>query len=151
MVKYLSSIGACAAIVLFATVASLAQSAAPKTTDGVALGGYCPVAYVVMNQSMKGDPQHKSVHQGKTYYFANADAKKMFDAAPAKYVPAYDGLCATVVAQGMKLKSDPTLFSIHNGRAYLFSNAQAKAMFEKDKSGVIAKADANWPRVQKQR
>ena len=49
----------------------------------------------MMNQAMKGNPQHKSVHSAKTYHFANADAKKMFDAAPTKYLPAYDGLCAT--------------------------------------------------------
>jgi len=62
-------------------------------------------------------------------------------------VPAYDGLCATAVAQGMKLLSDPTLFTIHNGRAYLFSAAEAKAMFDRDKAGTISKADAEWPKV----
>ena len=54
----------------------------------------------------------------------------MFD-APGKYVPAYEGFCATAVAQGMKLESDPKLFTVlHNGRAYLFSNTEAKAMFD---------------------
>ena len=41
-----------------------------------------------MNQAVKGNPQYKTEHQGRTYHFANADAKKMFDAAPATYVPA---------------------------------------------------------------
>jgi YHS domain-containing protein len=152
MFKYLASFGVALTLVAVAAVASLAQSEAPKPTkDGVALGGYCPVAYVAMNQAMKGDPQHKSVHQGRTYHFANADAKKMFDAAPAKYVPAYDGLCATAVAQGMKMQSDPQLFAIHNGRAYLFSSAGAKSEFEKDKSGVVVRADRNWPKVKQQK
>ena len=75
----------------------------------------------------------------------------MFDKAPGKYVPAYDGICATGVAMGMKLPSDPKLFTVHDGRTYLFSDAKAKAMFEKDKTGIIAKADANWPKLQKQR
>ncbi|MDP1569302.1 MAG: YHS domain-containing (seleno)protein [Vicinamibacterales bacterium] len=126
-----------------------AQSEAPKpgAQSAHALGGYCPVAYVAMNQAMKGNPAISSTHKGKTYLLANADAKKMFDAAPEKYVPAYDGICATGVAMGMKLESKPDLFVVHEGKAYLFSDAKAKAMFEQDKAGTIAKANANWPKV----
>ncbi|MGE0464717.1 MAG: YHS domain-containing (seleno)protein [Vicinamibacterales bacterium] len=136
----------CGLLATASIVAAGAQSGAPAATQAgdVALGGYCPVAYVAMNQAMKGDPSQKSTYKGKTYHFANADAKKMFDAAPDKYVPAYDGWCATAVAQNMKLASDPALFTIHNGRAYLFSDAGAKAMFDKDKTGTIAKADRAW-------
>ncbi len=86
-----------------------------------------------------------------SHSFANAQAKQMFDNAPAKYVPAYGGICATGVAMGMKLKSDPKLFIVHNGKAYLFSDAKAKAMFEKDTASIIAKADANWPKVKQQK
>jgi YHS domain-containing protein len=49
----------------------------------------------------------------------------------------------------MKLQSDPKLFVVRSGRAYLFSNAEAKTMFEKDPSGIIAKADANWPKLKR--
>ena len=91
-------------------------------------------------------PQHK----GKTYHFANAEAKQMFDAAPEKFLPKYDGLCATALAQGMKVESDPTLFTVHEGQTYLFSNAEAKAMFDKDKAGIIAKADKSWATLSKQ-
>jgi YHS domain-containing protein len=150
MLKHLAAVSAAAVVLTVSSFVVLAQSEAPKQS-GVALGGYCPVAYVAMNQAVKGNSQHKSEFQGRTYYLTNADAKKMFDADPAKYVPAYDGLCATAVAQGMKLASDPKLFAVHNGRAYLFSNAEAKTMFEKDKSGIIAKADANWPKLQQQK
>jgi YHS domain-containing protein len=152
MRRHLATIGIAAAFLVTATIASLAQSEAPKpAAAGPALDGFCPVAYVEMNQAVKGNPQHKSQHEGRTFHFANAQAKQMFDKAPAKYLPAYDGLCATAVAQGMRLQSDPRLFTVHNGRAYLFSNAEAKAMFDKDASGIIAKADANWPKVKQQK
>ena len=132
------------ALVPFITV--YAQGAAPAASQSgaAAIGGYCPVAYVAMKQAMKGDAAHASVYQGKTYHLTNADAKKMFDAAPATYVPAYDGWCATAMAQGMKLASDPTLFSVHEGRAYLFSTREAKAMFDKDAKGIVAKANGAW-------
>ena len=152
MRRHLASIAIAVAFLVTATIAALAQSEAPKpAAGGPALDGFCPVAYVEMNQAMKGDPQHKSEHQGRTFHFANAEAKKMFDQAPAKYLPAYDGLCATGVSMGMKLPSDPKLFTVRDGRTYLFSDAEAKAIFEKDPKGVIAKADANWSKVKQQK
>jgi YHS domain-containing protein len=138
---------------LFVTGSVLAspQSHAPgapgTAKGGPALGGYCPVADLAMNEAMKGDPTQGSQYKGQTYLFANADAKKMFDAAPEKYLPAYAGWCATAVAQGMKLASDPKLFTVYNGRTYLFSTADARTMFDKDKAGTVAKADAAWPKV----
>lgn len=143
-----------AVLVGVAAIGVGAQSQAPapgqSASSEPALGGYCPVAYVAMDQAMTGSPQHRSVHEGKTYLLANAEAKKMFDAAPAKYTPAYDGWCATAVAQGMKMASDPTLFTVHEGRAYLFSSPDAKKMFDADKAGTVTKANANWPKVSKQ-
>ncbi len=122
-------------------------SGSSQAAHSPALGGYCPVAYLAMKTAVKGDPGQRSTYKGQTYLFTNAEAKQMFDAAPEKYLPAYDGYCATAVAQGVKLTSDPRIFVVHNGRTYLFSNAAAKAMFEKDPAGTIAKADANWPKV----
>jgi YHS domain-containing protein len=34
---------------------------------------------------------------------------------------------------------------VHNGRTYLFSNAEAKAMFDNDKNGIVTQADTKWP------
>jgi YHS domain-containing protein len=117
---------------------------ADKATDAPALGGYCPVAYVAMNQAVKGDPKVSLEHHGRQYLFANADAKKMFEANPSKYEVAYDGLCATAMAMGKELVSDPTIFAVSSGRTYLFSGADAKKMFDADAAGTIAKADKQW-------
>lgn len=114
----------------------------------VALQGYCPVAYVAMGKAVEGKAAHASEHNGLTYHFLNADAKKMFDETPEKFLPAYDGYCATAVAQDQKLVSDPTIFKVVNGRTYLFSSKQALAMFEKDPGGTIAKADARWAELE---
>lgn len=77
------------------------------------------------------------------------DAKKMFDASPEKYAPAYLGYCPAAVAKGMKVKSDPTLFTVHNGHTYLFSTAEAKSMFDGAKEKMAAMADKEWPAVSK--
>jgi YHS domain-containing protein len=136
-------------VLILATITVLAGAIAWAGGDGVvALKGYCPVAYVAMEKAVKGKPEFASEHQGQTYHFLNADAKKMFDQAPEKFLPAYDGYCATAVTQGQKLASDPTLFKVVNGRTYLFSSKKAVAMFEKDPAGVIAMADARWVELQ---
>ncbi len=79
--------------------------------------------------------------------FANADAKKMFEADPSKYSVAYDSYCATAMSMGKKLESDPTLFTVEKGVTYLFSSADAKKMFDANPGGVIKKADAQWAKL----
>ena len=133
------------AVALVASASILSAQAKPEA----AIGGYCPVAYVQANMAAKGDATFSSVSSvdGRTYYLSNAMAKEMFDKMPAKYTPAYEGFCATAVAQGMKVKSDPKLFVVESGKTYLFSTEQAKKMFEMNKAGTIEKANAAWPKV----
>jgi YHS domain-containing protein len=102
-----------------------------------------------MEKAVQGKAAHATELNGRTYHFLNADAKKMFEETPEKFLPAYDGYCATAVAQGQKLVSDPTIFKVVNGHTYLFSSKQALAMFEKDPGGTIAKADARWAELER--
>jgi len=128
----------------------LGMAAAPITLAGhheagdVALGGYCPVAYAAMGKAVEGSAKFASEYQGKTYHLANAKAMKMFDAAPDSYTVAYDGWCATAVANGMKVESDPTIFVVRDGTTYLFSTDEAKATFTGDAAAVVKKADKTW-------
>ena len=112
--------------------------------DEPALGGYCPVAYLAMNKAVEGKAKFAVEHEGTTYYLANGKAKEMFEAEPGKYAVAYGGMCATGLAHGMKAEGDPTVFVVHDGMTYLFSDDKAKMMFEEDPSSVVAKADENW-------
>jgi YHS domain-containing protein len=109
--------------------------------------GYCPVAYSVMNKSVKGDAKISSDFAGKHFVFANADAKKMFEADPSKYAVAYDGYCATAVSMGKKLDSDPTIFENVDGVTYLFSSAEAKEMFDGKQEMTIAKGHEQWAKI----
>jgi YHS domain-containing protein len=110
----------------------------------VALHEYCPVAYLAAGKAVKGDAMYSSTYKGKTYYFVEADAKKLFDATPAKYLPKYDGYCATAMAMGKKIESDPEIFSVHKGATYLFSSKEAKAAFDSDPNGTIINANKHF-------
>jgi len=48
---------------------------------------------------------------------------------------------------GKKIVSNPETFSVHKGVTYLFSSAEAKAMFDKDPEGTATKADKAWPTI----
>lgn len=130
-------------VVLAVASVLVAQSHEP------ALGGYCPVAYKAMNKAVKGDAKFSSMHDGHTYYFVNADAKKMYDSDAAGYTPAYDNYCATGVANGMKIVSDPKQFTVYKGKTYVFSSADAKMMFDDAKPMMVADGTKNWPAVSK--
>lgn len=110
-----------------------------------AIGGYCPVAYVKMGKAVKGDARWSSEQDGQKFLFSAPQAKEMFDKSPDQYRVAYKGYCATGVAMGKKIASNPESFSVHKGVTYLFSTAEAKGMFDKDPVGTVAKADKAWP------
>jgi YHS domain-containing protein len=131
-------------VALIAVTVGISGAGTSKSAHTPALQGYCPVAYVAMGKAVKGDPKISSTYEGHRYLFANADAKKMFDADPSKYQVAYDGWCATAVSMGKKVKSVPAQFSIHGGKTYLFSSAEAKKAFDGMPEGVIMKADEQW-------
>lgn len=134
-------------IALFVTISMVLSINAQDTKSvevEVQLDGYCPVAYLAMEKAVEGDAKYSSTYEGETYYLANADAKKMFDADPEKYLPKYDGYCATAVAMDKLMESDPQLFSVYDGDTYLFSNQMAKEAFDKDPEMTINNADKNF-------
>lgn len=134
-------------LVLLFSLSGIAHADGSK----VALGGYCPVAYVKMQQAVFGDPKFASEYQGRLYYSSNADAKAMFDKDPASYADTvkYDGYCATAVSMGKKIPADPNIFSAVDGKIYFFSSAEAKAMFDKDSKSYITKGDKSWTKLAK--
>lgn len=144
----LLTVAACLTAVAPASMAAKPSKPSMKQS-APSIGGYCPVAYVAAGKALKGDPKYTSKHMNHTYWFVSADAKKLFDADPGKYTIAYDGYCATAVAEGMKVTSDPTQFTVRDGVSYLFYNADAKKLFDDAPVKFKSEADANWPKVSK--
>lgn len=107
----------------------------------LALEGYCPVSILEMRKWVKGDPTLQIVYDGRTYLFANEKGKKMFEANPAKYIPALGGDCVVaLVKMGKRVPGDIRRTSVHDGRLFLFSNQEAKQMFLADPA-TYANAD----------
>ena len=132
---------------MLAVGAALAVAVAAVTyaeTKEPAIGGYCPVAYVKMGKAVKGDARFSSERDGQVFLFSAQQAKEMFEKSPDKFRVAYHGYCATGVAMGKKIASNPEIFTVNKDVTYLFSSAEAKAMFDKDPDGSVSKAEKGW-------
>jgi len=120
--------------------------AAEKTS--VALEGYCPVCYISAGKAVKGTTEFQANYGGKTSLFVKQEALDAFKKTPEKFLPAYDGLCAYGMAYGKKVKSDPTIFEVVNGKLYLNKNKSIGKKFAKKPNSYISKADAKWEKIE---
>ncbi len=120
-------------------------------SSGLALEGYCPVAYFAVGKPVLGKAEFASDFNDVTYYFVSSDAKKAFDANPKKFIPAYGGWCAFGMAVNDKFPVDPKSFKIVDGKLLLFlknKNVDAKKLWDEgSKSALLKKADQHWAKV----
>lgn len=145
------------AVVSLLSIATAAQDAGSlrkkhfNLEDGVAIGGYDPVAYFTQNKAVKGKKDMSVYYQGVTYYFSSPANKELFKGSPAKYEPEYGGWCAYAMGEkGEKISIDPETFKILNGKLYLFYNRffnNTLKDWNKNEASLKAKADANWVKI----
>ncbi len=144
-----------------ATLLSLAALSAPAmaadeyntssglTAAGSPLGlhGVDPVAFVSLGNRIDGIAQYTAVHDGVAYYFASQEAMDAFTAHPDQYLPQNGGFCTFGVSVGKKFDGDPQFAAVVDGKLYLFLNEAIFREFQKDQSGTITKAEANWKKI----
>ena len=137
---------------LFALGVPALASASPApsvsaTEQGVAIGGYDPVAYFTEGRPVAGSTNFELRWNGATWRFASAASRARFEANPATYAPAFGGYCAWAISQNYIAPGDPLVWRIVDGRLYLNFNRRAQALWEADLAGAIARGNANWPAV----
>ncbi|MGE0356305.1 MAG: YHS domain-containing (seleno)protein [Burkholderiales bacterium] len=154
MKRLLAPILAVAAIALAGCAPLLTQSPGQglspvnAVSDGedkhLMLFGHDVVSYFTEGRHRAGSPAHKSVHKGVTFRFASAEHKKLFDEAPAKYIPQYGGYCANGIAYGIPWGGDADTWRIIDGRLYIFGGAGSRDAFLLDERGNLALAERYW-------
>jgi hypothetical protein len=113
----------------------------------VMLLGYDPVAYFSAGAPQRGDPALRVDLPERSYYFASREHMARFQADPARYEPQYGGFCASGAAFAIKLGSDPTAWTVHDGRLFIFGDVIGKTAWSIDPAWNVAHADAQWPRI----
>ncbi len=106
--------------------------------------GFCPVSYQTKNVAVKGDPKQKVAFHGYVHWMASPEAKRKFLENPARYVPQYMGHCTEAVSKHMLKPARPDLFTVFNGKTYLFASDSGKKEFDADPNKWIERADAAW-------
>lgn len=110
-----------------------------------AAGGYDLVSYFAeQGAPLDGSPAFAADHGGKTYHFASAANHALFVAAPERYLPQYDGLCAFAMARNANVPADPLVYRVVEGRLYLNRDAGIHAKWEGAIADSIRRADAHW-------
>ena len=114
---------------------------------GVAIQGYDPVSFFTDHKPVKGKPEFPARHNSALYYFASKEHRELFQGDPAKYEPVFGGYCAYGVSRGKLVEVDVGAFQIVNGRLLLQYSKGVRNDFNKDTTGNLAKAEANWPEL----
>ncbi|MEK6246240.1 MAG: YHS domain-containing (seleno)protein [Pseudomonadota bacterium] len=116
--------------------------------ERVMLRGNDPVSYVSAyasgTQPLKGDASLQSVFDGDVYRFASEANKRIFDANPQKYAPAWAGFCASGVHYALKAAIHADLYMVYKGRLYLFGSERSKANWLMDADENIRLGDEYW-------
>ena len=112
------------------------------------LNGYDAVAYQTEAAAKRGDSSYTANYQGWVYQFTSAENRDLFIENPSKYAPEYGGYCAYGMAFGAKVPVDGTAFQIVNGKLYVNKNQAVYQLWQQDIPGNIAKANAQWQRIQ---
>lgn len=125
--------------------------AQPNPAGAVRLGlkGYDPVAYFTLGAPTLGVADYELVWDGVRYRFASARHRDLFRTDPDRYAPQFGGQCAMNMANGNLRESDPTIWTISNGRLYVFATTAGSQRFGEDPGTNATRANGNWQNLKK--
>jgi YHS domain-containing protein len=108
------------------------------------LHGHDVVSYFTEQRHQMGASEHKSSHEGVTFWFASAEHKTLFDAEPTKYIPQYGGYCTNGIMYGIPWGGDANRWKIVDGKLYIFGGQGSFDAFMLDEEKNMALAEKYW-------
>lgn len=119
--------------------AALAQEGSHTATSKAVFNGADPVL-LAKGKTAKGNPTLSLTHDGFTYYFSSQQTLSEFKKSPEKFAVQDHGYCPVAkVMMNQEVKGKPEIYAVHDGKAYLFLDEEAKKMFEKTPSRFVGK------------
>ncbi len=132
-----------------ATAGARADAGPVINHDGVALNGYDVVAYHRRHDARRGIAIHEAEFGGYRWHFENDINLGRFLDDPVRYLPAYGGHSADAVAEGYLIEGDPEVWSIKDGRLFLFFSPPLLRKWLEDAGPMIRRGDRNWVRLRR--
>lgn len=118
----------------------------PCAPDGIGAGAFDLVTYHQAGGPKQGLAEFTVQHEGLTYRFIDAANLAEFSSAPEKYLPVYQGWCATSLSLGRLTCPDYRNYKLENGRLLVFELAgftNGRTLWNTDPAGFRRRADAN--------
>ncbi|MEL7145623.1 MAG: YHS domain-containing (seleno)protein [Bacteroidota bacterium] len=107
-------------LLVVASMSAAAQNSKYSSTgDEVAFDGNDLTAYFE-NKVVQGSEDYQLEYDGLTLRFATEENMWTFKSNPEKYIPAYNGWCATAVANGKLYKPDYSHYKLQDGKLLFF-------------------------------
>ena len=133
-------------ILLSFGIASWAQAGEFLEENGVALGRYDAMTYFSPDQKlMDGDQQKSFVYKGTKFYFITAAHLEAFKANPERYAPQFGGYDALAASQGNRIAANPRVYTVQDGKLYLFKDRDSLKQWKQDLAANIQRANQAWP------
>lgn len=130
-----------AIVLLLSAVTVYSQSSARDVVP--VLEGLDPVM-LVQGKEVQGDLKI-FVTRGKfQYLFANAENKASFVKDPARYEIQLEGACARM---GAPVTGNPDLYTVHQGRIYIFGSDECKKRFDAAPQDYLETANEATPKT----
>jgi len=124
--------------------ASVQAAPAYYSPSGVAIKGYDTVAYFADGKAVAGSDAFVTEWKGVKWKFASQDHLDKFKANPEKYAPQYGGYCAYGTSQGHLAPTEPTAWTVTDGKLYLNYNDRVLKKWSDDIKGYNALADSKF-------
>ena len=110
----------------------------------VMLVGHDPVAYFTQGKPVPGRAGIAVELPHRTYYFASERHRGLFLANPVRYEPQYGGFCSNGMAYGLKMSTDPTSWTIFEGRLFIFGDVLGQSQWSLTPKFNVEKGDLMW-------
>lgn len=117
--------------------------------SGVALFGFDPVAYFLDEEAETGSENIELNFAGFAWRFRSEANRAAFRAQPDVYVPQFGGYDPIALGRGAPVSGNPMIFTVHDGRLYLFQKPEHRVSFLAAPRAAIEAARVNWPRARR--
>lgn len=131
-----------------ACIAATTERIVTDWHNGLAIGGYDPVAFFTDGRPMAGSADFEFRYGGAIWRFCNVGNRAAFAAQPEIYMPQFGGYDPLGVMHGIAVAGNPNVWLISGQRLYLFYDRAHLERFTVDPSRFIADAERKWPEVQ---
>ncbi|MBU3016513.1 hypothetical protein KO519_02180 [Paraglaciecola agarilytica] len=110
----------------------------------LALQGFDPTTYFNLSGATQGKTAFQALYMGERYLFANAENQQKFANNPAQFLPQFGALCAHSLVMEKDVIADPSIYTIEEGKLYMFVSQEAKTEWMKNSNKNLIAATKHW-------